>query len=103
MRSLAALALALALAGCHHTPTVIQTGPDTYLAGASSRSGFKNDMAVTGVAMNRANDFCQKQGKVADMIDNSSKGHQMLTTQSAQIRFRCVDARPSEPPASDPQ
>lgn len=103
MKIVFALAAALALAGCHHTPAVIQTGPDTYLAGAQSRSGFKSDMAVTGAAMDRANDFCRKQGKVADMIANSSKGHQMLTVQSAQIRFKCVSPEPESRAASDPQ
>lgn len=100
MKTALALTASLTFAGCHHAPTVIQTGPDTYLAGVTSHSGFKNDMDVTSAAMDRANAFCQRQSKVAEMMSSMSKGHQLLTAQSAQIQFRCVDRAPPQAASS---
>lgn len=84
-----------ALAGCHHNPAVIQTGPDTYMAGATSGSGLKSDLAVTNKAMQNATKFCAKQGKVAQMTGNMSSGHQMLTWQNSQVTFVCVPREPA--------
>jgi len=82
------------LAGCHHNPAIIQTGPDTYMAGATSGSGLKSDLAVTNKAMQNAGKFCAKQGKVAQMTGNTSSGHQMLTWQNSQVAFVCVPRDP---------
>jgi hypothetical protein len=92
-----AAALLLGLAGCHHNPAVIQTGPNTYMAGATSRSGLKSDLAVTSRAMQNANNFCAKQGLAAQMTGSTSSGHQMLTWQNSQITFVCVPREPVEP------
>lgn len=92
MRTTALVSLAL-LAGCHHhSPQVIQTGPDSYLVGATSHSGFKSDMAVTAAAMAKANAFCQRQDLMAEMIGNQSSGAEGFTAQNAQVHFRCVRA-----------
>jgi hypothetical protein len=98
-RPYAAALLAL-LGGCHHAPTVIQTGPNTYMAGASSHSGFKSDLAVTAAAMKQANAFCAKQGKVPQMTGNQSTNSPVFTSQNAQVAFTCVAPAPPDPPAS---
>lgn len=91
----------IALTGCHHGPQpVIQTGPDTYLVGATSHSGLASDAHVTGVAMERANVFCKRQGRVAQMIGSQSSGAQGFTSQNSQVHFKCLAAAPS--PASSP-
>ncbi|WP_438482547.1 SHOCT domain-containing protein [Oleiharenicola lentus] len=57
--------VALALAGCSN-PGVVQLGPDTYLLTRADRAGiFGNASKLKAGVIADANEFAQKQGKVA--------------------------------------
>lgn len=93
----------LLLAGCHTAPQIIQTGPDTFMAGANTRAIWKSDMKVTSVAMDRASAFCAKRGQVAQMTQNQVSNSGLTHSDTGQVQFVCVAARPPDPSASAPK
>lgn len=85
-----AAAVALACAGCASVSEVVPTGPNAYMVGSNAHGGFKSDAEVKALAINRANDFCTSQGKIAQVTNSTSSGTQMWTPQNAEVQFSCV-------------
>lgn len=83
-------AAALVTAGCSSVSAVTSTGPNSYMVGSNAHGGFSSDTEVKALAINRANEFCAGQGKVAQVTGSSSSGVQMWTPQNSEVQFACV-------------
>jgi hypothetical protein len=90
MKTIFSIGIMLCMAGCSSVSPVTPTGPNSYMVGSNAHGGFSSDAEVKALAINRANQFCAEQGKVAQVTSSQSSGIQMWTPQNAEVNFSCV-------------
>lgn len=83
----------IVLAACTTVSPVTPLGNNTYLVGTSVRGGFTSDTEVKTVALQRAMQFCQGQGKTMVVTGSQSSGVQGWTPQNAEVTFTCADEK----------
>lgn len=90
MKMTLAAAAALVMTGCSSVSAVTPIGPNSYMVGSNAHGGFSSDAEVKALAINRANEYCAGQGKVAQITASTSSGVQMWTPQNSEVQFTCA-------------
>ncbi len=93
-----AMVVSLLLVGCSTTEP-IRVGDDRYMISTTNYTGLSTRSGQIERAMDDANDFCAKKGKVAQMQGDGRQG-QMVDGQPAvapvseSVVFTCVEGKP---------
>ena len=83
--------LSLLISGCAGVTDVVPTGKDTYMVASHGTMGWSSGGAQKAQAFTQANEFCQKMGKVVEVISTSDSGNGGFgKISSGQIDFKCV-------------
>jgi hypothetical protein len=85
------IAMSAAATGCVSVSEVTKVGKDTYMVGADVRGGMTSDTEVKMLSLNRANEYCEKMGKVMVADSSTSRGVRGWTPQTSEVTFFCVD------------
>ncbi len=89
-RYILALVAVLMFQGCASGPTVARYGKDTYSIATEDIMGFASGQELEMSAVDKANEYCSKQGKVAQVTNTSNRGSKWMPS-SARIMFICID------------
>jgi uncharacterized protein YcfL len=84
-----AILISLLLVGCS-TSDPIRVGDNRYMISTTSYTGWSTRAGQIQRAMDDANDFCRRRGKVAQLQSDSSQGQPALTPVSENVVFTCV-------------
>ena len=92
------IVVSLLLVGCSTTDP-IRVGEDRYMISTTNYTGLSTRSGQIERAMDDANDFCAKKGKVAQMQGDGregqpSEGQPVVAPVSESVVFTCVQARP---------
>lgn len=75
------------------SPSIVQTGPNTYLASRSSAAGAFTDTSKLKLrTIQDANDFAAKQGKQAVMVSSDERRPVVGGFPSYEYQFRLTDS-----------
>jgi hypothetical protein len=85
--------LSLLLTGCS-TSDPIRIGDNRYMISTTNYTGLSTRTGQIQRAMDDANDFCAKKGKVAQLQSDDSRGQVAATPVSESVVFTCVTAEP---------
>ena len=87
------------LSGCVTMTAPVSMGENRYLITLNARGGFQSDGELLTQSIGKANEFCNAQGKRAEITNTQSTGVQMWTPQNNQVVFACVatDSAPLKP------
>jgi hypothetical protein len=93
-----AIAVSLLLVGCT-TSDPIRVGEDRYMISTTNYTGLSTRTGQIERAMDDANEFCAKKGKVAQMQGDGREGQPPegqppVAPVSESVVFSCVEARP---------
>jgi hypothetical protein len=86
-----AILISLLLMGCS-TSDPIRVGDNRYVIYTTNYTGFSTRAGQIQRAMDDANDFCAKRGKVAQLQSDNGQGQPAMTPVSANVVFTCVTA-----------
>lgn len=86
-----ALLLALLVSGCAKVYAPVPYGKDTYVINAENMSGIRSQNYLQVKAAQRANAFCEKQGKVMQVQGASGAGAHMWSGTSSNLVFSCAE------------
>jgi hypothetical protein len=95
----------LCIAGCESTSDVVPAGKDSYLVSGSVHGGMLGGRSLVD-ATKKANEFCDKQGKVMIIRNTSTDGNATWSNEVSNLVFSCVTKddpeyqRPNLKPAS---
>jgi hypothetical protein len=81
--------ISLLLMGCS-TSDPIRVGDNRYMISTTNYIGLSTRAGQIQRAMDDANDFCRKRGKVAQLQSDSSQGQPAVTPVSENVVFTCV-------------
>ena len=84
-----AILISLLLVGCS-TSDPIRVGDNRYMISTTSYTGWSTRAGQIQRAMDDANDFCRKTGKVAQLQSDNSQGQPAITPVSENVVFTCV-------------
>jgi uncharacterized protein YcfL len=84
-----AILISLLLAGCS-TSDPIRVGDNRYMISTTSYTAWSTRAGQILRAMDDANDFCRKRGKVAQLQSDNSQGQPAITPVSENVVFACV-------------
>lgn len=91
MNKLISIVVVSFLVGCAGVTDVVPTGKDTYMVASHGTMGWSSGGAQKAYAFTQANEFCQKMGKVVEVISTSDSGNGGFgKISSGQIDFKCV-------------
>ena len=82
--------LIVALAGCTTVNEPISVGNDTYMLGSRTYGGMKSWLEINAENHKRANEFCEKQGKTANITEKGTSGARGWTPMESDVTFQCV-------------
>jgi hypothetical protein len=85
--SLAGLGL---LVGCTSAPEPVSVGPNEYMIAGSDGTGITSKASLLTATLKRANEFCAKDGKIAQVDTSDTAGAQGWSTINAKATFKCV-------------
>ena len=86
------LPLCLAITACQSQTSIVQTGPNTFLATRSSKAGaFTDTSKLKGRVIQDANDFAAKRGKTASVISTDERRPVIGGFPSYEYQFRLTD------------
>jgi len=88
-----AILISLLLIGCS-TSDPIRVGDNRYMISTTNYTGLSTRAGQIQRAMDDANDFCAKRGKVAQLQSDESQGQPAITPVSENVVFTCVTAGP---------
>jgi hypothetical protein len=88
-----AILISLLLVGCS-TSDPIRVGDNRYMISTTDYTGLSTRTRQIGRAMDDANDFCAKRGKVAQLQSDNGEGQPAVTPVSESVVFACVAAGP---------
>jgi hypothetical protein len=88
-----AILTSLLLLGCS-TSDPIRLGDNRYMISTTNYTGLSTRAGQIQRAMDDANDFCAKRGKVAQLQGDNSQGQPAVTPVSEDVVFACVTAGP---------
>ncbi len=81
----------ISLTGCAGVTNVVPTGRDTYMITSHGAMGWSSGSVQKAQAFTQANEFCQKIGKVVEVINSKDSGNGGFgRISSAEISFKCV-------------
>jgi hypothetical protein len=86
-----AIIISLLLVGCS-TSDPIRVGDNRYMIATTNYTGLSTHAGQIQRAMDDANDFCAKRGKVAQLQSDNSEGQPAVTPVSEKVVFTCVTA-----------
>lgn len=96
MLLLTSLALTLFLVGCAN-PGIVKLSPDTYMLSRTDKGGvFGNASAMKADVISEANEFAEKQGKVAIVLSLKEDPMYIGHFASVEYQFRVVDKNDPE-------
>jgi len=81
------------LMGCS-TSDPIRVGDNRYMISTTAYTGWSTRAGQIQRAMDDANGFCAKRGKVAELQSDRSQGQPAITPISENVFFTCVPAGP---------
>ena len=84
-----AILISLLLMGCS-TSDPIRVGDNRYMISTINYTGLSTRAGQIQRAMDDANDFCAKRGKVAQLQSDNSQGQPAITPVSENVVFTCV-------------
>jgi hypothetical protein len=84
-----AFLISLLLLGCS-TSDPIRVGDNRYMISTTSYTGWTTRAGQIQRAMDDANDFCHKRGRVAQLQSDNSQGQPAITPVSENVVFSCV-------------
>ena len=84
-----------AIAGCVTVTDPVSIGDNKYLLTLNARGGFQSDGELLTQSVQKANSFCQAQGRRAEITNTNTSGVQMWTPQNNQVYLSCVAAQPA--------
>ena len=82
-------ASAIFLAACVTVTDPVQVGDNRYLVTLNARGGFQSDGQLLTQSIQKANSYCEAQGKRAEVEKTEVSGVQMWTPQNNQVFFSC--------------
>jgi hypothetical protein len=89
MRTTFLAAIFIALIGCASSG-ILKSGGDRYIVSKTSlQVGFGAPTAVYAEISQEANDFCDKQNKILDIVNTQIKHPALGSPGSATLEFRC--------------
>lgn len=88
-----AILISLLLMGCS-TSDPIRVGENRYMISTTNFTGLSTRAGQIQRAMDDANDFCAKRGKVAQLQSDNGEGQPGITPVSENVFFTCVTAGP---------
>jgi hypothetical protein len=88
------------ISGCATTSSIVPYGKDSYLISAEDAWGGASSGSLQVKAAEKANQFCESQGKKLVVRNLSAAGVQAWTGTSSTLVFSCLDA--SDPEYSRP-
>jgi hypothetical protein len=88
--TLFSLLTATLLAGCSTVSEPIRIGQDAYQLNSISKSGLASWGEVKDMAIIKANQYCESQGKDMILDDEKTSGVKVWTHMESHIKFRCV-------------
>jgi hypothetical protein len=88
-----AILISLLLMGCS-TSDPIRVGDNRYMILTTNYTGLSTQAGQIQRAMDDANDFCAKSGKVAQLQSEQSQGQPAVTPVTENVVFTCVTAVP---------
>ena len=88
-----AFLISLLLLGCS-TSDPIRVGDNRYMISTTSYTGWTTRAGQIQRAMDDANDFCAKSGRVAQLQSDRSQGQLEVTPVTENVVFTCVAAAP---------
>lgn len=99
MKKLVALAFTAMFSGCATTGTdgVVQIGPDFYMIGGLGKFTDFSASAVKARMFQDASKYCANQGRVMSPVGSTGRDSGFGTYASAEVQFRCLVARESQP------
>jgi len=83
----------LLLLGCSTTDP-IRVGDNRYMISTTAYTGFSSPAGQVQRAMDDANDFCHKRGKVAQLQSDHAQGQPAYTPVTQNVTFSCVTETP---------
>jgi hypothetical protein len=86
-----AILISLLLVGCS-TSDPIRVGDNRYMISTTSYTGWSTRAGQIQRAMDDANDFCRRRGRVAQLLSDNSQGQPAITPVSENVVFTCVAA-----------
>ena len=86
-----AILISLLLIGCS-TSDPIRVDDNRYMISTTNFTGLSTRAGQIQRAMDDANDFCAKRGKVAQLQSDNSQGQPAITPVSENVVFTCVTA-----------
>lgn len=78
------------LAGCTSITEPISVGNDTFMLGSTTRGGMSSWVEVNAENHKRANEYCEKQGKTANIISKGNAGTRGWTPMESDVTFQCI-------------
>ncbi len=88
-RLLALVAATISLGGCVSMTEPVSMGENKYMITLNAHGGFQSDGELLTRSVQKANEFCQAQGRKAEIIKTETGGVQMWTPQHNQVVFSC--------------
>jgi len=85
------IAIAVLAAGCSSVTEVSPMGNDTYMVGGKAVGGHMSHTEVKGIALQRADDYCQAKGKKMVLKDAKSSGARGWTPLASEVVFHCEE------------
>jgi uncharacterized protein YcfL len=86
-----AILICLLLVGCS-TSDPVRVGDNRYMISTTNFTGLSTRAGQIQRAMDDANDFCGKKGKVAQLQSDRGQGQPAVTPVSESVVFTCVSA-----------
>lgn len=97
----AALFSAVVLPGCSTSSGVVPIGQDTYLISRSHKSTRGSGTWVKGEALQEANEYCEKRGKVMKLVKTVERDMKPFRADaSAEVYFKALS--PTDPELKKP-
>lgn len=87
--------LALGLAGCVSTSSVLEVGRDTYTVSATA-DGFRTAAAARESAYEAGHAKCKAEGKRLQMVHEASERTRLDIDTTITVTFQCLDERDAD-------
>lgn len=92
-KAVLAIAITALLSGCARVGPIVPYGEDTYIINADNMLGNRSKNYLQVRAIEKANAYCNQQGKMARVQNSTGAGAQMWGGTSANVIFTCSDQR----------
>jgi hypothetical protein len=87
---IASACAAAIVSACVSTTEPVSMGENRYLITLNARGGLQSNGELLTRTIEKANEFCQRQRRRAEILKTQTSGVQMWTPQNNQVVFSCV-------------